>query len=79
MLLSFLMCLMLSLQQAGTSAVAGTLMASATNIISMGVGVYLMEKTGRRSLLLSGTFGMSMSALLIVLAMVLNVSGIELS
>lgn len=60
-------------QTAGASATTGTLLASATNVISMGVGVQLMERAGRRLLLLVGMFGMGTSAMLISVAMIINV------
>ena len=60
-------------QTAGASATTGTLLASITNVISMGVGVQLMERAGRRLLLLVGMFGMGTSAMLISVAMIINV------
>eukprot|EP01138_Halocafeteria_seosinensis_P000426 gb/GECG01000439.1/.p1 GENE.gb/GECG01000439.1/~~gb/GECG01000439.1/.p1 ORF type:complete len:571 (+),score=58.75 gb/GECG01000439.1/:1-1713(+) len=59
-------------ETAGASPTAGTLLASATNVISMGIGVQLMERAGRRLLLLTGMFGMGSSAALISLAMIIN-------
>eukprot|EP01138_Halocafeteria_seosinensis_P000832 gb/GECG01000853.1/.p1 GENE.gb/GECG01000853.1/~~gb/GECG01000853.1/.p1 ORF type:complete len:552 (+),score=56.45 gb/GECG01000853.1/:1-1656(+) len=59
----------LLLQEAGTSSTLGTLLASAVNVLAMGVAVQLMEKAGRRRLLLSGSMGMCISALLIVIVM----------
>eukprot|EP01138_Halocafeteria_seosinensis_P000829 gb/GECG01000850.1/.p1 GENE.gb/GECG01000850.1/~~gb/GECG01000850.1/.p1 ORF type:complete len:532 (+),score=56.12 gb/GECG01000850.1/:1-1596(+) len=56
-------------KEAGTSSTLGTLLASAVNVLAMGVAVQLMEKAGRRRLLLSGSMGMCISALLIVIVM----------
>ena len=51
----------------------GTLLSSGVNALAMGVAVQLMERAGRRKLLLSGSFGMAVSALLIVIAMSIRV------
>eukprot|EP01138_Halocafeteria_seosinensis_P012662 gb/GECG01012938.1/.p1 GENE.gb/GECG01012938.1/~~gb/GECG01012938.1/.p1 ORF type:complete len:528 (+),score=47.23 gb/GECG01012938.1/:1-1584(+) len=53
----------------GTSAKLGTLLSSAVNLAAMGVGVQLMERLGRRMLLLTGAMGMCISALSIVITM----------
>ena len=46
-----------------SNAVVGTLLASTVNVIAMAISVPLMEKAGRRKLLLFGISGMLISAL----------------
>lgn len=51
----------------------GTLLSSGVNVLAMGLAVYLMERAGRRMLLLYGSFGMATSALLVVAVMTIGV------
>ena len=55
----------------------GTLLSSGINVLAMGVAVQLMERAGRRKLLLSGSLGMAVSALLIVITMSIRVSFLD--
>ena len=53
------------LKSAGVNEVAGTLAAASVNVVATGVGVLLIERAGRRPLLLAAHLGMIASALVL--------------
>jgi sugar porter (SP) family MFS transporter len=48
----------------------GTVLVGAVNVVATGIAVYMMERVGRRKLLLSGTMGMLLSSLALVITLV---------
>ena len=50
----------------------GTVLVGGVNVLAMAVAVYLMERAGRRKLLLSGTMGMLLSSLGLVVTLTLK-------